>query len=146
MEAFLMALRLRNSGVVYPDVEAVFGQIIIALVKTATHMLIHDEPEIRVHRDFLLSEDSQQQLAMLLLEKLNLVDTTKKSHIVFTYIKNIVQTRARNLVRDSHAAKRDVRKSSRFEDLEVAPIVTDFYGDKRATIKNCKVSNNQKEH
>ena len=140
MEAFMLALRLRRKGIVYQDVEAVFGQIIIALVKTATHMLIHDEPEMRMHQEFLLSADSQQQLAMLLLEKLDKVDATKKSHVAFMYIKNIVQTRARNLVRDAHAAKRDARITERFEDLEIHPMAADFWGDTVKARRSGKIS------
>lgn len=140
MEAFMLALRLRRKGIQYPDVEAVFGQIIIALVKTATCMLIHDETDMRAYREFLLSADSQQQLAMLLLEKLDKVDATKKSHVAFMYIKNIVQTRARNLVRNAHAAKRDARITDRFEDLDIHPMTADFWGDIVKARRSGKIS------
>lgn len=145
MEAFMLALRLRRKGIVYQDVEAVFGQIIIALVKTSTHMLLNSEPGMRIHQEFLLSADSQQQLVLLLLEKLGMIDTTKKGHIVFTYLCRIVQTRARNLVRDSHAAKRDTRVTDSFEGLDVTPVVSDFWGETTKAIKIGKITNTKKE-
>lgn len=145
LEPFLMALRLRRRGIIYPDVEAVFGEILLSLVQTATRMLIKEEADMLNHRNLLLSEDSQQQLALCLLQKLDCIDTAQKSHLVFSYVKNIVQSRAKNLVRDTYAQKRDARKSSRFEDLEVTPLITDFYGEKRLLAKNCKVNNNQRD-
>lgn len=145
MDAFLMALRLRKCKAIYPDVEELFGEIILALVKTATRMLLHDEPRMRIHQSFLLSADSQQQLVLLLLEQLDKVDATRKSHLVFAYIKNIVQSRARNLVRDAHAAKRDTRATERFEDLEVHPQVADFWGNTVKVKKTGKITNTKKD-
>lgn len=146
MDAFLMALRLRRKGIIYPDVETVFGEILMAMVQTATRLLIREEPEYAQHKKLFLEPDTQSLMLLLLLQKLDLVDTSMTSPQALKFILKTVKSRLKNFVRDTYATKRNPSHiAGRVEDLEVMPICTDFFGERRYASRTCKITTIHKE-
>lgn len=142
MDAFLMALRLRRKGIIYPDVETVFGEILMAMVQTATRLLIREEPEYAQHKKLFLEPDTQSLMLLLLLQKLDLVDTSMTSPQALKFILKTVKSRLKNFVRDTYGvAKRNPKKcAGSIDDLSVMPICTDFFGQVRKSTDSGKVS------
>ena len=141
MDAFLMALRLRRKGILYPDIEYVFGEILVAMVQTATRLLMKEEPEYAKHRKMFMEPDTQSFMLLLLLQKLDLVDASMDSPQVLNFIMKTVKSRLKNLVRDTYSvAKRDPNKCvGSLDDLEVMPVCSDFFGQRRTSHDSGKV-------
>lgn len=141
MEAFLMALRLRRKGILYPDIEDLFGQILVAMVETATKILLK-EPEYRCRHRLFMSPDTQSFMLLQLLQELDKVNTSMQSKQVLNFILKTVQSRLRNLVRDLSRQKRNAKVFIESEmecAIDQLSLCSDFFGQRRNHFDDGKV-------
>lgn len=146
-EEFVMALRLRRSGVYLPDVESLFSEILYGLVRLGTRLLYRECPEYSQHKAFLISPDVQSTVMLAVLEGLEKKElSTKKSRSLLNYVIKTTQNRLKNAVRDNSRLK--VRNSITFSDLGMDPdclgSCQDLNGIRRRSYKSGRVYNENK--
>ena len=101
-EILPMAIRLRKAGKCPPDIDAIYGEIIVGIVKMATKLMPEEDPKYRKYLNGMFAEDVQMQMqivALLAAEKK--VDTCKNPHKIVNYLVKAVQSRLKNWVRDT---------------------------------------------
>ena len=140
-DAFLMALRLRKKGIMLPDVEEVFGQIVVSIVLMATLLLLK-EKGFKQCRELFLDPDTQGRMTLFALEKLATADLRKKPRTVINYVVKRVQSRLKNVERDTDRRKRkgeQVSESILGVDLDSLHLCSDYSGQTRRVFPSGRV-------
>lgn len=100
-EILPMAIRLRKCGKCPPDIDAIYGEIIIQVVSMATK-LMDEDPKYSARLPELLAEDVQAQMVLNALNAAEkFVDARKDPRKIVNYLVKAVQNRLRNWVRDT---------------------------------------------
>lgn len=146
-DAFMMALRLRRKGVVYPDVEEVFASVVTSIVKMSTVLLVKRSAKYRRYAALFMEEDTQSQMVLNALTVLGKADTGKKPRVVINYVVKTVQNRLRDLVRNTQIHDRRAQFVTEHEigtGLDYLSVVSDFYGETRRAASGRKVITQEK--
>lgn len=142
-DAFLMALRLRKKGIYLPDVEALFANIVIAIVKMSTILLLKNEPEFKYRKELFLSPETQASMLVPALEALSKADLRRKPRPIINLVTKAVQNRLKNLSRDVGRAERrgiTVTEQELGVSMEYMPYHCDLYGQRRRKYSVGKVN------
>lgn len=103
-----MAVRLRRKGVLLPDLERVFGEILVQIIKMASFLLLRN-PKFCTYRNLFLDLETQTNLLVPVLEALNGADLRRKPESVVGLLVRTTQNRLKNVARDhTRAVKRGV--------------------------------------
>jgi hypothetical protein len=107
-EVFVMAVRLRRKGVLLPDLERVFGEVLIQIIRMSTFLLLRS-PKFCTYKSLFLDSEVQTNLLVPVLEALNCADLRRKPESVVGLLVCTTQNRLRNIARDhTRAVKRGV--------------------------------------
>lgn len=101
-EILPMAIRLRKCGKCPPEIDSIYGKIIIGVVEMATKTLPDEDPKYKPRLPEFLDEEVQAQMvfnALRAAEKF--VDARKDPRMIVNYLVKAVQNRLRNWVRDT---------------------------------------------
>lgn len=101
-----MAIRMRKAGRCPADIDALYGNIIVSIVRMATYLLPKENPGFSKNLDDMLRPDVQSAMTVHALRSAEkFVDTRSNPRSIVNYITKAVQSRLRNYVRDtSHRA------------------------------------------
>lgn len=103
-----MAVRLRRKGVLLPDLERVFGEILVQIIKMASFLLLRN-PKFCTYRSLFLDAEVQTNLLVPVLEALNGADLRRKPESVVGLLVRTTENRLKNLARDhTRAVKRGI--------------------------------------
>lgn len=140
-DALLMCVRLRRKGVILPDVDTLFAEVLKDIILMATRLLIIDDPRFASKRDFLFDYETQADVLLQVLTKLNKAKLrTSKSFV--NWIVKAAQNALRNIVRDSTRLKRTGTLLGEGDvDLDFVGYCRDFYGNIYKRDDGHKVSN-----
>lgn len=101
-EILPMAIRLRKCGKCPPEIDAIYGKIIIGVVELATKTMPDNDPKYKARLPEFLDEEVQAQMvfnALRAAEKF--VDAKRNPRTIVNYLVKAVQNRLRNWVRDT---------------------------------------------
>lgn len=97
-----MAIRLRKANKCPPDIDEIYGEIIVGIVKMATKLMPVEDKAYLKHINEMLSEDVQMQMVFNALRAAETyVDTCKQPRKIVNYLVKVVQSRLKNWVRDT---------------------------------------------
>ena len=147
-EVFVMAVRLRRKGVLLPELEAVFGQILIQVIRMSSFLLLRN-PKFSTYRSLFLDSETQTNLLVPVLEALNGADLRRKPESVVGLLVRTTQNRLKNIARDhTRAVRRGVTIcESDFErGFASVPRCRDVNGVLRTMYPTGKVNTQNFEH
>ena len=140
-DALLMCVRLRRKGIILPDVDALFAEVLKSIILMATRLLIIDDPRFASKRDFLFDYETQTDVLLQVLTKLNKAKLRSSKSFV-NWIVKASQNALRNIVRDSTRLKRTGTLLGDGDvDLDFIGYCRDFYGNIYKRDDGHKVSN-----
>ena len=140
-DALLMCVRLRRKGIILPDVDALFAEVLKSIILMATRLLIIDDPRFASKRDFLFDYETQTDVLLQVLTKLNKAKLRSSKSFV-NWIVKASQNALRNIVRDSTRLKRTGTLLGEGDvDLDFIGYCRDFYGNIYKREDGHKVSN-----
>lgn len=147
-EVFVMAVRLRRKGVLLPDLENIFAQVLIQVVRMSTFLLLRN-PKFCTYKSLFLDVEVQTNLLVPVLEALNGADLRRKPESVVGLLVRTTQNRLKNLARDhTRAVKRGITLcESDFErGFASVPRCRDVNGVLRTMHPTGKVNTQNFEH
>ena len=123
-----MAVRLRQKGVLVPEVDNMLAEILEEAIKMATRLLLIQEPQLRWRKELFLDRETQADLMLIVLTKLKKV-RVRTSVALVNWVTKTTQNSLRNLSRDLGRQKRDGILLGEDEiELDSTPFCRDFYG------------------
>lgn len=143
-----MAIRLRKAGKCPPEIEKLYGEIIISLVLMATRLLPKKEPKYEKHLSAMMDYDVQMKMVAVSLQVAETkADTTKNPRAVANYLVKSVQNRLKNWVRDTTnrkvKAEMVTESDLEFDIAEYGETACDLEGRKVYREKDMKNINNK---
>lgn len=101
-----MAIRLRKADRCPRDIDDLYGQIIVGIVRMASILLPQEDPRYECHRaDFLTEEVQSNMVVQILTAAEKYVDTDQPPRSIVNYLVKATQNRLRNWVRDTENRK-----------------------------------------
>ena len=140
-DVLAMAVRLRQKGVLVPEVDNMLAEILEETIKMATRLLLIQEPQLRWRKDLFLDRETQADLMVIVLTKLKKV-RVRTSVALVNWVTKTTQNSLRNLSRDLGRQKRDGILLGEDEmELDFTGYCRDFYGNIYKRDEGHKVSN-----
>lgn len=145
-DLFVIAVRLHRKRNLPPELEDVFGQILIQIIRMSSFLLLRN-PKFCTYRALFLDTETQTNLLVPVLEALNGADLRRKPESVVGLLVRTTQNRLKNLARDhTRAIKRGVTVTASDGGFDSNSRVRDLYGVVRTNYKSCKVNTQNFEH
>lgn len=119
-----MAIRMRKAGRCPADIDDIYGNIIVSIVRMATVLLPKEDPGFAKNLEDMLRPDVQSAMTVHALRSAEkFVDTRSQPRSIVNYITKAVQSRLRNYVRDT---SRRAVLGEQVPECEVGCDINDF--------------------
>lgn len=140
-DVLAMAVRLRQKGVLVPEVDNMLAEILEEAIVMATRLLLIQEPQLRWRKELFLDRETQADLMLIVLTKLKKV-RVRTSVALVNWVTKTTQNSLRNLSRDLGRQKRTGTLLGEGDvDLDFIGYQRDFYGNIYKREDGHKVSN-----
>lgn len=141
-ELFVIAVRLHRKRNLPPELERVFGEILVQIVRMSTFLLMRKNPKYLTFRSLFLDPETQSGMLVNALSALGSADLRRKPESVVGLLVTTVQNRLRNYARD--CCRRQKRGTTVLESeggFDSNSRVCDIHGVVRTNYNPHKTSN-----